>query len=591
MAFKDFFKSKREKKKGEIKEGQEKAFEEKKVEVSPPDEQRSVPDLSEENPLYDLYLKWKNTDSCTRKTFEEIFWDYITTVQAHVPELNREATKEFFQQLKEYALVLLVDDPITEDIDGAGDGQNSHEDAQPEVKAIDITAKIYVDSSEMSAYLCLFPPLNGGSEELDREYLNILLRQEGVTYGLDDALIDQLLEKKSYLQMVCIAQGTRPVDGVDGTVKDHFKRESDVEIQTDENDIADFKNLNAYQSVKKNDVICDFTLPTPGEPGKTVTGRVLTAVDGKPVPVPQGKNTVLTEDKTKLLAGLDGWITFDNNKFYVSQKLVIEGNVDTGSGNVEFEGDIIIKGDVRNGFVVKATGSVMVYGMVEGATIKAGGSITIAKGMNGNNRGSLEAKEDVKCSFLENSTVYTEGNVIAGSIVNCDVASDNCIQVTNGQGIIIGGSIKALRSVEAKRIGSQVNGENHIVLGYTRDHNVDMSSLQKSLKETKKVLEQIEKNVNYLEGLEQIPTSKKEVYSQLVEQLKLYRRQERDQLLKIDELKKKEVDVSQCRVKAKIIYPFTKITLVQSSLLIKEVASNCNIYFSTDENELKLGLS
>lgn len=90
--------------------------------------------------------------------------------------------------------------------------------------------------------------------------------------------------------------------------------------------------------------------------------------DGKPPHIPAGKNTVLSEDKTKLLADIDGEVVYEGNKFNVKNLLTINHDVDNSIGNIDFTGDILIKGDVREGYSVKAEGDVTIFGTVEGAT-------------------------------------------------------------------------------------------------------------------------------------------------------------------------------------------------------------------------------
>lgn len=45
----------------------------------------------------------------------------------------------------------------------------------------------------------------------------------------------------------------------------------------------------------------------------------------------------------------------------------VYGDVDFNVGNIDFLGDVHISGDVREDFVVHATGTVTVDGLVEGA--------------------------------------------------------------------------------------------------------------------------------------------------------------------------------------------------------------------------------
>ena len=58
----------------------------------------------------------------------------------------------------------------------------------------------------------------------------------------------------------------------------------------------------------------------------------------------------------------------------------VPGNVGYATGNIDFAGSVVIRGDIENGFVVKAEGDVTVGGNVEGGSIYADGNITIRGG-------------------------------------------------------------------------------------------------------------------------------------------------------------------------------------------------------------------
>ena len=51
-------------------------------------------------------------------------------------------------------------------------------------------------------------------------------------------------------------------------------------------------------------------------------------------------------------------------------------------------GNLSVRGIVLSGFVVEVGGNVEVFGVVEAATIKAGGNIILRRGMTGNGKAS-----------------------------------------------------------------------------------------------------------------------------------------------------------------------------------------------------------
>ena len=120
----------------------------------------------------------------------------------------------------------------------------------------------------------------------------------------------------------------------------------------------------------------------PGIPGKTVTGEMLSPINGSPVTLPRGKNVTISEDNMSLVSKINGQVSFQDGKVNVFSTYEVEADVDTSTGNISFIGNVCIRGNVLSGFTVEAGGNVEVWGVVEGAVIKAQGDIILRRGMD-----------------------------------------------------------------------------------------------------------------------------------------------------------------------------------------------------------------
>ena len=145
----------------------------------------------------------------------------------------------------------------------------------------------------------------------------------------------------------------------------------------------DFKNLNIVNQVEQGTAICEIIQPEDPVTGMNIYGNEIPGKPGSMPAIPNGDNTYLSEDGTKLIAAITGNLTFSNNRFSVRQQFDVPENVDASTGNIEFAGDVIIRGSVLEGYTVKAGGNVTVYGMVEGAQISAGGNVQLKQGSTG----------------------------------------------------------------------------------------------------------------------------------------------------------------------------------------------------------------
>lgn len=455
-----------------------------------------------------------------------------------------------------------------------------------EIKAEDARCAVYVPSDKMTAFACIFPPIGEG-QEISLEMIEEALKDNKVTYGIDEEKISGIAAEKKYGVLFAVARGLVRTNGEDGRVDDCFSRQEDVGLKEDARGNVDHKSLRRFQGVLAGDVICEITPPTEGEDGIDVTGKLLKAKPGVQPKIPQGKNTELSEDGTKLLATMDGDISFHNGLFNVDRLLTIDKSVDNAVGNLDFNGNIIIKGDVKSGFKVCATGDIIVRGMVAGAVLSAGGSIEIAKGMNGNGQGMLEARGDVKLTFMENANVICHHDVYASTIINSNITCGGSVIAKQGKGVIIGGSIVAGNSVEARRIGNQSGCETEIKIGQSMQDEDNLEYLRKELKLNKDTLDKILKNITYLKGKIELPISKKEILDKLQVQSILYVEKIDVISAKLEKLENERPDFSQCRVRSDIIYPTTHISLDYAKLTVRDTTAKCQVFY--DDGELMMG--
>lgn len=587
-----FFKSLWAKKKENQKpsnEEEKNPLEENQAESIANGETEKIPDVEvvEESPLYLLYKMWEEAlnREVILSTIEFKLWKF-NTIKESILVMIEPQMENFVQQLEKESYQILNAIRQNKELEEKRKQEISEEDVQeyiPEPETpVDACVKIRLSKDRMMAFLFIFPPRYGG-KEIEKKDILETLKENKIIYGLKEDLINSITENKQYFQFFIIAEGTAAINGKDGSVIECAPKTSEIDIQEDEKGNVDYKNLNIIHTVEKGFVICEIIKPTEGKSGVSVLGETLVAKDGKAPKIPAGKNTVLSEDGTQLLAEIDGYISYEREKYRVENRLEIKGDVDNSVGNIDFLGDVVVYGEVKNGFKIKATGNVHVKEMVEGAEIHAGGSIVIDKGMNGNKRGILNAGEDIKCKFLENCTVTAGGSIHTESIVWCDVLCDESVYAKNNKGVIIGGSITATKSVEAKMIGSKSNQKTSIVLGITPNLLNERTESEQLLKTTEATLSMLEKNVNFLSSVPSLSEDKKKVLQQLKQQKKLYETQKKTLKERLEQITYAMTDFSECRVKCDTIFPVTKITIGQASFTVTTISYKCNFYFSEDD--------
>ena len=73
-----------------------------------------------------------------------------------------------------------------------------------------------------------------------------------------------------------------------------------------------------------------------------------------------GHNTKLIENENKIVSLIDGNAFILGGYVHV-EPLVTVNNVDYSTGNIHFDGSVLVKGTIADGFKVEATGTVEVF--------------------------------------------------------------------------------------------------------------------------------------------------------------------------------------------------------------------------------------
>lgn len=367
------------------------------------------------------------------------------------------------------------------------------EKEKPPAPDLDACVEVFVTADGMSAWVYAYPPVGRG-RELNKRMILDALAEAKVVFGIDESLADRLPEDpQRYFHLFPAAQGRSTVPGKDGRIIDLFSRKAERKIKTDEFNRVDYAAVSCVQNVAEGDPICHIVPPTKAEPGCSVLGRELPARDGIAATVPKGRNTVLSEDGTLLIAARTGRVEFNGRGFQVKPVLEIGGNVDYSTGNINFLGDVHIHGDVCTGFTVRAMGSITVEGVVEASTIEAGEDLIIVKGAQGDGRAILRSSHSIFAKYLESCCVYAREDLHSDCLINCDVYCDGAVEVNSGRGTIIGGSVRCAHEVSASVLGSRAEASTEVVLGGLPCQEFDQELLLMETADLEAELEAVEK--------------------------------------------------------------------------------------------------
>ena len=460
-----------------------------------------------------------------------------------------------------------------EELRRAREGENGE-------RSLDAVCHVYVSKDKLVAWCFAFPPYAGG-EEMSSAMLACALEKAGVKTGIDPQSMVEIFRQVRYLRLIPVAFGQPETEGKDGYVTEKYPRELSREVVIDEHGVADYRAMNYVQLIKKDSVICEITPPVKGTPGMRLDGKPIMPRTVQAAKAPCGLNTTLTEDGLRLIATMDGHLEYSNGTFCVRPVLEIRGDVDYSTGNIDFIGDVQIAGDVRENFSVRATGSIAVDGIVEAASMESGGDMTITRGVVGDNRAVLKCGGVFRVKYLENSRVYAGGSVYADCIMTSEVYSDQSIEVVEGRGSIIGGTLTAGELIRANMIGAQSGRKTELTLGVLPYTEHEREMLRKSVNEIEREIEMIEGERRRMEIMGDKAKAEERRARLPLLQLKASR------LAKKAEDLKEQVDPAKCRLECVTVYPVTVVQLGSLKWVADQIHRQCKLIYDAQSRTLR----
>jgi uncharacterized protein (DUF342 family) len=253
---------------------------------------------------------------------------------------------------------------------------------------------------------------DGEAHSLTEDLLVPLLNEAGVVFGIRDDLVRVITTQDALRGKILVAEGIRPSRGKDGWTEYHQNAIPMPQDKAKEKKI-DFHRLGWIHNINKGETVAVVHPPEPGTPGKTVKGDLVPAEPGKEVALKLGKSVLRDLDcPDKILATTDGNLRIEPGGLIEVEPLItVRGDVDYSTGDIDFVGTVVVTGDVRTGFSVKARGSIEIRGTVEDATIESGENVIVQKGFVGSGKGTITAVGNVRVQRIQNQSI-TSGDTI-----------------------------------------------------------------------------------------------------------------------------------------------------------------------------------
>lgn len=336
---------------------------------------------------------------------------------------------------------------------------------------------ISVSSDEMEVYFSM----KSRPHPISKSIIDDALEKSGITMGLIDETISQMVNGDWKENVLKIAEGALPENGQDGWYEFFFRTSVARTPKILDDGSVDFHDIEWYEMVKKNQKLAEYHPAVSGINGYTVKGDVIPAIQGKELPVLGGSGFYADKSGMIYYSSMDGIIELNDNLMMVKRVLVLD-EVSLATGNVSFDGDIYVKGNVISGMSVTAGGDLVVDGYVEKVRIRAGGNVVLRQGVNSSGDGHIIAGKSVIGTFFEAVCIFAGEDIEADSALNCELSAEGHIQIQGKKGSLIGGTAGAELGISVKDLGNRNGIATYVRLCSQERHTKNLELLEKRIK-------------------------------------------------------------------------------------------------------------
>lgn len=420
------------------------------------------------------------------------------------------------------------------------------------------------------------------------EELDSFLQSHNIRFGIQRDIVQRISSnpEEYFWNRVPIAIGQPSVNGTDARVALTVDLEEDRKPLERADGKVDYKELVRLHNVMKGQLIAKIIPAQNGVSGKTVTGEELPYRPGKEAHFKVGKNVLVDQDETSMYAAIDGLVTLtDKGKINVFPVYEVNGDVDYSTGNIDFVGTVVIRGNVLTGFTVKSAGDIRVVGGVEGAELIAGGSIEITGGIIGYNKGLVSAGKNVKVSFIQDGNVVAGDDVVVSqSIMHSNIRAGHDVLCNGAKGLIVGGIVQAGERVVARTIGNTMSTATAIEVGVVPELRNEINELRQELRQ---LLENEDKTNKALYLLNQLANNGQLAPDKVALRVKLnatkqsHMREEKRIKERVLEIERMLEDTGRARVDViKTIYGGSKIVIGRYTRFVKDATERVSFIYT-----------
>lgn len=373
--------------------------------------------------------------------------------------------------------------------------------------------KLDIAADKMSVSLTLVAP-QGGRSVVDE--VRPALHIKGIIHGIQEATLNEALAA-GHCEDVVVALGTPPQEGEAAHFDSLIEALREAQFEAGEDEVVDYRDLGNLLIIHAGTPLMRRTPAVPGIAGTDVFGKTVPAQPVPDTPFSSAlKGAAPAEgDSNQLVALIDGQPVPCANGVDVNPLIEVE-QIDIESGNIQFDGTVQVKGDVKAGMHIRASGDVVIGGTLEAAEVVAGGNVVVKGGIVGRAEAQgathggagetaiVRSERSVQAKFIEHGLVEARQDILVERAVRqSELSAGHDVNVgQSGSGQIMGGHLRAGLNVRTGVLGSPSGAPTHVQVGFDPYVNRDKLG-QEALR--KKKLEDYAKLRQLLDFLDKNP--------------------------------------------------------------------------------------
>jgi uncharacterized protein (DUF342 family) len=440
---------------------------------------------------------------------------------------------------------------------------------------------IYISADHMEAQADFYPAKEGG-RPFTKEYIDKILKKLDLCFGIEyktlDDTSDECNTSGNILQKIIIARGIQPVDDSPA----YFKINPDMEPRRQPQPLSggrvDFRSVSAYKTVSAGDEIARQAEPVKGISGKTVKGKDLPFKHIRRRELIEGKGIYIKNNC--IYAETAGLLKVEGSTISVEQTLRLTETVGYATGNIAFTGDLVLEGEVADGFKVHSGGNITVRRTFAVSDCFSNGDIFVSGGLIGRGQGIVKANGSVSAQFMRNCKLACKKNIhIRAEVFSSTIWTKGMLDMGTA-GRIAGSTVYALHGVTAGSIGGKSAKPSVIRLGVDWAAEYIIKNNTRTLRMLKSRIETLNKvlknNAHTADALKQI---KEQMQKMILE----YKQTEARQA----EIKKKLVTDKNASLTAYgTVFAGTLILICSAKYTVKDEMNRVTFVLNADGTEI-----